>query len=216
MIRHLAKSHAVTVATLAESRAELRDGQGLADHCSQVIVEMVAKAGRWYRAWKALFSGLPSSVAYFFSPELRKRVLSALQQTQFDAVFVHCAFMAQYVMDATVPLRVLDYGDLDSAKWAEYARCRPFPLSLGYKLEAVKMQNYERRVAGYFNRCTVTTPGELKEFEKLHTNVACSVIPNGVDGQYFRARASSGNPYEIVFIGRMHYFPNIDGALYFA
>jgi hypothetical protein len=95
--------------------------------------------------------------------------------------------MAQYVLNATAPLRILDYGDLDSAKWSEYARCRAFPLSLGYRLEAIKMQKFEKRVAGHFDRCTVTTPGELEEFDKLDMGVPCSVIPNGVDSEYFRS-----------------------------
>jgi sugar transferase (PEP-CTERM/EpsH1 system associated) len=215
MIRHLGQTHNVTVASLAESRDELRDGLGLRDYCSEVIVEMVPKSTRWFRAWKALFSSSPSSSAYFLSPKLHRRIRAALHKTQFDTVFVHCAFMAQYVLNAAVPLRILDYGDLDSAKWSEYSRCRAFPLSLGYKLEAIKMQNYEKRVAGHFNRCTVTTPGELEEFHRLQIGVTCSVIPNGVDPEYFRSKSPARNPNVIAFVGRMDYFPNIDGALYF-
>ena len=216
MIRHLGETHTVTVASLAESHDELRDGRGLRDYCSEVMVEMVPKSVRWFRAWKALFSSWPSSVAYFHSPELHRRIQAALHKTQFDAVFVHCAFMAQYVLDATAPLRILDYGDLDSAKWSEYSRCRAFPLSLGYRLEAIKMRNYEKRVAGHFDRCTVTTLGELEEFGKLDMGVPCSVIPNGVDSEYFRSKSPPGDRHVIVFVGRMDYFPNIDGALYFS
>jgi sugar transferase (PEP-CTERM/EpsH1 system associated) len=215
MIRHLTETHRVTVASLAEDHDELRDGQGLGDYCAEVLVEMVPKPVRWYRAWKAVFSNRPSSVAYFFSPELHRQIRAALHKTQFDAIFVHCAFMAQYVLGSNVPWRILDFGDLDSAKWSDYARCRAFPLSLGYWMEAVKMQNYEKQVARDFNRCTVTTPGELEEFYKLDMEVSCSVIPNGVDSEFFRSKSSTGNPNVMVFVGRMDYFPNIDGALYF-
>jgi sugar transferase (PEP-CTERM/EpsH1 system associated) len=78
------------------------------------------------------------------------------------------------------------------------------------------MQDYEKRVARHFDRCTVTTPGEMEEFDKLHIGVPCSVIPNGVDYEYFRPKSSTENPKVIAFVGRMDYFPNIDGALYFA
>ena len=216
MIRHLGETGTVTVASLAESHYELREGKGLRDYCSEVMVEMVPKSVRWFRAWKALFTSWPSSVAYFFSPELHRRIQYTLQKSQFDAVFVHCAFMAQYVLDTAVPLRILDYGDLDSAKWSEYSGSRAFPLSLGYRLEAKKMQSYEKRVAGHFDRCTVTTPGELQAFAKLDAGVPCSVIPNGVDTEYFRSKSPTRDPHVIAFVGRMDYFPNIDGALYFA
>ena len=216
MIRHLGKNHAVTVASLAESQQELNDGMGLGDYCSEVIAEAVPKPLRWLRAWKALFSSNPSSVAYFWSPALRRRIQATLLQTRFDTIFVHCAFMAQYVLDATVPVKILDFGDIDSAKWAEYSRSRSFPLTLGYKLEASKMRRYEKRVARHFDRCTVTTRGEKEEFGKLGISRPCFLIPNGVDSQYFRSKSSGRDPHVIVFVGRMDYFPNIDGMLYFS
>jgi hypothetical protein len=89
MIRHLGTNHKVTVASLAESQQELRDGMGLIDHCSEVIAECVTKPVRWLMAWKALFSSCPSSVAYFSSPVLRERIKEKLIHTPFDAIFIH-------------------------------------------------------------------------------------------------------------------------------
>jgi sugar transferase (PEP-CTERM/EpsH1 system associated) len=123
--------------------------------------------------------------------------------------------MAQYVLNVRASAKILDYGDLDSGKWADYSRSKSFPFTLGYKLEAHKMRSYEKEVAGHFDRCTVTTPGELEEFQKLGVSQPCSVIPNGVDSQYFRSTATERDPNVIVFVGRMDYFPNIDGMLYF-
>jgi glycosyltransferase involved in cell wall biosynthesis len=63
----------------------------------------------------------------------------------------------------------------------------------------------------------VTTGGELDEFASLRTGKPCTVIPNGVDGGYFSpAPATGSGTPSIVFLGRFDYFPNIDGALYFA
>jgi sugar transferase (PEP-CTERM/EpsH1 system associated) len=215
MIRHLQSHHRVTVASLAETRQELDDGAGLSDYCSELIVELMPKPVRWIRAWKGLFTNYPSSVAYFWSPELHRRIHGALLKTRFDVIFVHCAFMAQYVLDAVAAAKILDFGDLDSAKWADYSRSKSFPFTLGYKLEAAKMRSYEKRVAGHFDQCTVTTRGELEEFEKLGLILPRTIIPNGVDSQYFRSNSPRGDPNVIVFVGRMDYFPNIDGMLYF-
>ncbi len=35
--------------------------------------------------------------------------------------------------------KILDFGDMDSQKWLEYAQHKPFPLSLGYRLEGTKL-----------------------------------------------------------------------------
>jgi sugar transferase (PEP-CTERM/EpsH1 system associated) len=131
-------------------------------------------------------------------------------------IIVHCAFVAQYVEDAHAALRILDYGDMDSAKWREYAGHRKLPLSWGYALEARKLQDYERRMAAKFDCCSVTTRGELEEFETLRTGIPCRVIPNGVDTSYFAqgGMSTSSGPV-IAFVGRMDYFPNIDAVCYF-
>jgi sugar transferase (PEP-CTERM/EpsH1 system associated) len=216
MIRHLSQKHSVIVATLAESEQELREGADLKEYCEDVIVELVPKAVRWIQAFRSLFSRAPSSVAYFSSATLLRRIKKALRNEKFDVIWVHCAFVARYVADVDVGFKILDYGDLDSAKWFEYARWRSFPLSLAYGLEARKLRKYERDVGKHFHGCTVTTRGELEEFEKLKLDAPCTLIPNGVDSTYFAPLPRSDRSARVIFVGRMDYFPNVDGAVYFA
>jgi sugar transferase (PEP-CTERM/EpsH1 system associated) len=216
MIRHLGAKHSVTVASLAESQQEVDDGVGLKEYCAEVITEIIPRSVRWLRAWKALFSSCPSSVAYFHSPTLYERIQTRLLVNHFDCIIVHCAFVAEYVLRTNVRFRILDFCDLDSAKWSDYSQSKKFPLSLAYKLEASKLSNYERRVAGHFDHCAVATQGELEELSKLGAGVPCSIIPNGVDGQEFQSKSTDYDRRVIVFVGRMDYFPNIDAMLYFS
>ena len=112
-IRHLSQTHSVTVATLAHSRQEVVEGQGLKEFCHDVIAEVVPSRVRWLRALQALISSEPSSVAYFRSPALQGRIGESLNAEQFDVIIVFCAFMAQYVLHWRQGYRILDYGDID-------------------------------------------------------------------------------------------------------
>lgn len=216
MIQHLSRKHEVVVASLAETEQELRDGAGLEKHCAEVIAELLPKPVRWRQACMALFTQEPSSVAYFRSKELHRKVQHKLREQKMDCVIVHCAFVAQYVIGWEGGLRWLDYGDLDSGKWAEYGEHRSFPLSLGYQLEAKKLRNYEAMLASQFHQCTVTTRGERDTYALLGASTPCAVIPNGVDTSYFnRPVQGPENSKVIAFLGRMDYYPNIDGVLYF-
>lgn len=217
MIRHLSQKHSVVVASLAESKTELQEGEDLREYCAEVIAEFLPRSVRWKQAFAALCTSTPSSVAYFWSSKLNRRIQQRAATTQFDAVFVHCAFVAQYATDLPARMRVLDFGDLDSAKWREYSRTRGFPLSLGYKFEAQKLRQYEKKVANVFHSCTVTAQGEWDEFQTLGVEIPCTTIPNGVDTQYFAMKPwTSLHSSTIVFLGRMNYFPNVDGMVYFA
>jgi sugar transferase (PEP-CTERM/EpsH1 system associated) len=124
--------------------------------------------------------------------------------------------MARYVTDVACDFKVLDYGDIDSSKWADYSEHRMFPLSAGYALEAWKLRRYEARMARRFTRCTVTTSNELREFESLGVAQPCAVIPNGVDIDYFNpAQRTAVTARALAFVGRMDYFPNVDAVLRF-
>lgn len=216
MIEHLGRKHALTVASLAHTKEELLEGEPLKDHCEQVVAEVLPNKTRWMQAGRALLSSTPSSVAYFWSKRLFDRIRESWRLGRFDAIFVHCAFVAQYVRDLQCGLRILDYGDVDSGKWLAYSQFKAFPLSLGYRLEAKKLRRYEARMALEFDFCTATTQGEVEEVRRLNPNIPSTVIPNGVDLSYFRARPE--NPQDsavLVFLGRMDYYPNIDGALHF-
>lgn len=217
MIRHLSREHAVTVGTLAHSPQELHAGQKLKDYCEEVIAEVLPSSQRWAQAVQALPTATPSSVAYFHSSRLQQRLLETWRSKRFDAVWVHCAFAAQYVPPLRGAFRVLDYGDMDSFKWEEYAQRRAWPLAWGYAWEARKLRRFEKDIARHFQQITVTTAGELEAFHRLGVDLPCRVVVNGVDLEYFQTLSSpSAAAPVIAFLGRMDYFPNVDAVTWFA
>src|SRR5579872_4150703 len=217
MIRHLSREHSIVVGTVAHSAEELNAGEKLKDFCEEVVAEVLPSSVRWTQALEALPTRTPSSVAYFRSSRLQQRLLDVWQRKHFDAIWVHCAFAAQYVPPLGGGFRVLDYGDIDSFKWAEYAERRTGPLAWGYGIEAAKLRRFEIEIARHFQQITVTTAGELEGFNTLNIDKPCAVIVNGVDTDYFQAPASpKADSHVIAFLGRMDYFPNVDAVLYFA
>ena len=208
MIRHLAREHEVSVASMVRSAQEAAEGAGLAQHCAHYEMARVHDPVQALRMVSRLPTAAPSSLAYFYSPDLARRVRELLAKERFDLVFVHCSSAAQYVEHVDGVPKILDFGDMDSQKWLEYSRYKPFPLSFGYRLEGHKLEREERRLASRFDLCTATTRAEWETLENLGTAVATGWFPNGVDSEYF---APSDEPYDvdtIAFVGRMDYYPN--------
>jgi sugar transferase (PEP-CTERM/EpsH1 system associated) len=208
MIRHLHASHEVTVASLARSAEEAEEGCGLAQHCARFEMAVVRNPVQVARMIARLPTGAPSSIGYFHSPELARRIDVLLATEEFDLIFVHCSSVAHYVAHVRSTPKILDFGDMDSQKWLEYARYKPFPLSLGYRLEGMKLTAEEKRLARAFDLCTATTRAEWETLESYGTGAATDWFPNGVDSEYF---APTDHPYEpdsISFVGRMDYYPN--------
>jgi hypothetical protein len=104
--------------------------------------------------------------------------------------------------------KILDFGDMDSQKWLEYARYKPFPLSIGYWLEGMKLQAEERRLAAQFDFCTATTRAEWETLKGYDIGTRSDWFPNGVDCGFFAPSAVTHDPDTICFVGRMDYYPN--------
>lgn len=209
MIRHLSASgHEVTVASLARSPQEAEEGRGIAPYCARYEIAQVRDPIQVARMVLRLPTRTPSSMGFFYSPVLARRVRELLAAERFDLIFVHCSSVAQYVAGVRSIPKILDFGDMDSQKWLEYVRYKPFPLSLGYWLEGRKMLREEKRLAALFDMCTATTRAEWETLEAYETGVASDWFPNGVDHAYFAPDGKDYDPDTICFVGRMDYYPN--------
>ena len=209
MIRHLhAQGHRVTVCSLARSPGEAEEGRGIAPHCAAFEMGVVNEPTQFARMIVRLPLPTPSSMGYFYSSELAAKVKRLLAEQRFDLIFVHCSSVAQYVAHVTDTPKILDFGDMDSQKWLEYAHYKPFPLSLGYRLEGLKMLRAEKQLARKFDLCTATTRAEWQTHEDDPTDAATDWFPNGVDADVFSPTDGAYDADTISFIGRMDYYPN--------
>ncbi len=216
IIRHLhEQGHEVTVASMARSHEELAESEGLARHCSGRIVEVVEDHVAWPRMVAWLPTTRPSSFGYFYSPQLKRRI-TEFAAGGLDLIFAHCSSVAPYVADLPAGAKIIDYGDMDSQKWREYSRHKPFPLSAGYWLEAVKLERTERLLSDKFDLCTCTTRAEMETLAELGVTRPSAWFPNGVDAEFFRPdSAGAYDPDLVTFVGRMDYFPNQQGVIKF-
>ena len=215
MIRHLGATHEVVVASLVRSEAEAEEARGLAEYCSHIEMVLVRNSAQVARMIARLPTPVPSSFGFFHSPALAQRIGMLLDKRKFDLVFVHCSSVAHYVRHVTGIPKMLDFGDMDSQKWREYGRYKPFPLTLGYRLEGLKLEAEEKRLARAFDFCTTTTRAEWATLEAFRTGVETDWFPNGVDNGYFFPTDDDYDSDVISFVGRMDYYPNQECMLRF-
>ena len=215
MIRQLARSHEVTVATLARTAQEQADGEELRRYCDELHVGRLSGFGAWARFGLFGLTGRPASFGYFYSPALYRTVRRLLATRGFDAIFVHCSSMGAYVAGHRGCRKVMDFGDADSEKWLEYSRTSPVPFSWAFRLEGNRVRAAERRLGAQFDAGSVNAPRD-REVLRGYIRTPISVIPNGVDLEYFQP--GSGQRHisnRIVFTGNMSYRPNVDAVLHF-
>jgi sugar transferase (PEP-CTERM/EpsH1 system associated) len=208
MIRHLAQSHEVVVCSLSRSDTETAEAQGIAPYCAEFHVAQVDNRIQSLRMVTTLPTPITASTSYFHSSRLARTIDRLLAQQRFDLIFVHCSSVAHYVQHVRHIPKILDFGDMDSHKWLEYAHYKPFPLSMGYWWEGQRVLAQEKRLARRFDLCTATTRAEWETLDGYGVTRSTDWFPNGVDSEFFAPAAQPHDPDTLVFIGRMDYYPN--------
>jgi sugar transferase (PEP-CTERM/EpsH1 system associated) len=125
--------------------------------------------------------------------------------------------MAKYVLHIERIPKVMDFVDVDSDKWRIYAQYHRIPWSWLYRMEAQRLSRYENMVAQQCQHSIFVSKKEAEIFQERNADDAVSVIPNGVDLEYFRPGRSPSltDNHNIAFTGAMDYTPNIDAVLFF-
>ena len=217
-ICHLSTRHSVHLACLVDDQEDLQHIRTLEKYCASVDAVYRDKTVARVLAALALFTNQPLSVASFYSKKLEAKIARRLRSQKFDRIFVFSSAMAWYVRDVSHIPKIMDFVDVDSEKWRLYAAYHPFPRSWIYRLEANRLAQYEQQVARIFDHSLFVSEKEADLYKRLATDRPISVIPNGVDLDYYAPSgntSSSPNRLVIVFTGSMDYFPNVDAVRYF-
>jgi sugar transferase (PEP-CTERM/EpsH1 system associated) len=130
--------------------------------------------------------------------------------------------MAQYIESMTRLPVLIDFVDVDSAKWTQYAPSHRWPMSWLYRREGQLLFDYERKIAARSVRSFFVTKAEATLFTQKAPECAVRVeaLCNGVDADYFAPDNNRASPYAageipVVFTGAMDYLPNIDAVRWF-
>ncbi len=163
---------------------------------------------------------------YFDSPVMRQWIKELVRRKSITRALVFGSAMAPFVLDEPsldASRCVLDLVDVDSDKWRQYARASTAPKRWLYEFEARMLARLERKAALAFGETVLVSPYEAATFAAMAPESADKIhsIGNGVDIAYFDPTLPFHSPFlihevSIVMTGRMDYWPNAQGAEWFA
>jgi sugar transferase (PEP-CTERM/EpsH1 system associated) len=219
LLQHLAPRHEVWLGACVDDPRDEHERPAIGLLSGACLPAL--RPGR--RAWNMLcaaLSGAPLSVARFRHPVLARWIDDVLREVGPDLVVVFSSALSQYVVGRgrPGPGLIIDFVDADAQKWLAYAQGAPPPARWAYRAEARRLVRFEQRALDAAAAGIMISETERRLQAALTPRGAnkLSIIPNGVDTQFFRPGPRRMDRDGIVFCGRMDYAPNIDGVEWFA
>ncbi len=233
-VRYLAERHEVDLGCLCDDPEDLKYVETLRTWCRSVQAVPLTPWKARLKSLLQLAGSMPLSVSYFYSHRLQRWVDERLEGQFYDAVLCFSSSMAEYLFSSRhkkalwppngTVRKIMDFCDLDSDKWAQYAKHSSVPFRWVYDEESRRLSAYERKVHESFDASIFITEREAQLFVQKSPGTARPwIVGNGVnpdffcplDGNEVKPSGKKGEP-TILFVGAMDYHANVDGVLWFA
>lgn len=223
LLKHLAQRYHVHLGTFIDDPDDWQHVETVKGYCQSThFARLNGLQGR-LRSLPALAGKRALSLDYYRDAGLRRWVTAQLDAAPISRVLVFSSVMAQYAEDARLTRSVVDFVDVDSDKWAQYAAKKSWPMNWLYRREGRCLLDFERAVAAAADVSLFVSEAEAALFRTLAPASAhkTGFLNNGVDIDYFAPTHQLANPYAsavpvMVFTGAMDYWPNIDAVQWFA
>jgi sugar transferase (PEP-CTERM/EpsH1 system associated) len=218
LLRHLAARHEVHLGSFIDDPEDEQHAEALRPWVkSQHLARLHPKRAR-LASLRGLLTGEALSLPYYRDAGLARWVRETVARERIEGVLVFSSTMATYVRGLGLPVWV-DFVDMDSAKWRDYAPRHRWPLSWLYAREGRRLLAFEREVAAQARAAYFVTEAEVA----LFAHAAPEAIPklraagNGVEADFFAPDATRASPFApdeipLVFTGAMDYWPNVDAV----
>lgn len=211
----------VHVGAFADDARDLECAEGERAGLASMHVELRDKPN-WFSGLEALASRLSISQTAFGSRSMQAWVEQLLASGTISHVFVFSGQMAQYVPAAFDGRFIMDFVDVDSAKFESYAKEGNALMRWVYAREGKKLAQYEAEIATRADMNLLVSEPEAALFRSRTGAAKVVALGNGIDTVFYDPKAAFKklhpvfpNPL-IVFTGQMDYRPNIEAVSDFA
>ncbi len=223
-LRQLGDVHVAALADTAGERQAALDR--MTPLCASICVHVRTRSAVW-ATLAALAKRRPASVEMFADPALARHVDALVDQGSITHIVTFSSQMAHYVPapDRFSGPVVMDFVDVDSAKFAAYAaNDRPGPMRWVHAREARTLAGWEAAVAARASAALFVSEAEKALFRSGCSAGNVHALGNGIDLDRFSpdgdwvAIADDRLPVGplAVFTGQMDYRPNIEAVTLFA
>ena len=218
ILKFLSERKRVHLIAFADDTRDMKRKGGLAKLTGNRSIIWRSKP-RAVAALEPFFGRKPVSLTAFENRPLREAVDNILARHSIDTIYVFSSQMAQYLPARPRQRVIMDFCDMDSAKFESYAKTATGPMQWFLKREAKMLLSHERSVANRADASLFISAEEAALFRAKTGAERVHVVENGIDTVFFDPTAQfkriDTTGALIVFTGQMDYRPNIEAVTWF-
>jgi len=226
ILKQLAKQFDVYLGCFIDDPFDKRYVDELSKYCHELFTLDQNKHIAKVKGLTSFLTGKPITLPYYFDFRMKRWADDTIAKQNIAKVFVYSSSMAQYCQGQQYQHlnRVIDFVDVDSDKWRQYAEKKSGLSKWVFNREYQLLGQCENQICQAFDHSLFVSPDEAELFKQRQANRDKSKVHgilNGVDVNYFDPQAITATealvptaPF-ISFTGAMDYWANVDAVVWF-
>jgi polysaccharide biosynthesis protein PslH len=221
LIRELARNHEVTLFTFYAPHPDDKHSE-LEKFCSRVInapipLPRARGFGEAVNYARNLFSSRPYTMAKYCKPSVARALRELVRKQDFDVIICDFLFSADVIPWDWPRPKVLFTHNVEEQIWRRHFQVTRNPVWKAVSWREYKtMRIAERHYVNLANHVLAVSEADRSHFASYADASKITVIPTGVDVDYFRPSSEPQQNDTLVFTGSMDWLPNEDAIHYFA
>lgn len=226
ILKKLSETYAVHLGCFIDDPFDKQYVDGLNKYCASVFHLDQNKTFSKIKGLSGFLTGKPITLPYYYDRRMAQWTSATIAEHNITKVFVYSSSMAQYCQESRYSAleRVIDFVDVDSDKWRQYAEKKQGIAKWFFNREYRLLAQVEDEICAQFSHSLFVSPDEAALFsarQPIEQQKSVHGVLNGVDINFFDPQAKFSEeklvpktPF-ISFTGAMDYWANVDAVLWF-
>ncbi|MGD0359272.1 MAG: glycosyltransferase [Bryobacteraceae bacterium] len=220
ILKQLASRHEITLFTFYPEHPDDRHLVGDSFFAKIIAVPLPLpprrSLGEYLRSARMMAAGRPVTIDKFLSPTVSRRYAELLASATFDVVVCDFLVPGSLMHWKATPPTILFTHNVEAQVWERHYKVTSNPvMKAACFLESRALASAERRYVQLADHVLTVSENDRAAFLQYVQPSRISVIPTGVDTEYFQPFPDPEQPDTMVFTGTMDWMPNEDGVAYF-
>lgn len=214
LLKHLSRSHDITLFALIKDEAERKHLNELQKYCNKIVLFKRTKNPFVLRnILLAGFSSYPFVVTRNLPLGMKKAVQAELAANQYDLIHAETFYMMPNIPETTVPI-ILAEQTIEYLGYQDYMQKANPLIRPILAIDIAKIKYWERYFWGIANKLITMSKDDKNFIEtELRRPLNISVVANGVDLDFFAAvKKHLPTDPTVLFVGTFKWLPNIEAV----
>ena len=209
-LQRLSKEYNIILLSFIENQGQEQYVSELDKLCTKVFTVLRRPS------WNTIFNkvSLPVFIKYFYSKEMKEKLQLCLKDYDIDLVQIEYINMAYYAKFIPVIPKILVEHDTSIYTLANSYE-KPVFGKIFQFFDWLNWSHFQKMIYSYFDKIITFTEEDCKIVQRAAPRNKISIIPIGIDLTKYEFSKDNKKTIDILFVGHMLHYPNIDGLNYF-